>query len=93
MTFPREPQHDEAVQQHGQRSGSLDGSAAPSLRLLEAEVLLAVMEGDFDAPAHRVPSDHFFGRGVRTGRVKGLSGPPTCERINGYNAERFRGAA
>src|SRR3990167_1799277 len=43
MTFTREPQHDQAIEQHGQRGGSFDRAPRPPLRFLESQMLLGVV--------------------------------------------------
>src|SRR5579871_4812069 len=68
MAFANEPQYDQAVKQHGYRRGAFDGIAGPALRFLEAQVLLAVVEGDFHRPALRVPGENLFRRGVNASR-------------------------
>ena len=72
-----EPQHDQAIEQQGSRRGALGRLAAPALRLLKAEMLLDVMEGDFKRLAHGVPSEHVFGCCLLDGRVKRLYGSTT----------------
>src|SRR5438128_6776876 len=45
------PEQDQAVDQPGERRGALHGGWRLSLGLAEAEVLLAVVEGDLQRPA------------------------------------------
>ena len=75
MAFRRKPQYDQAVKQHRHRRGALDGAATPSLRLLKAQMLLAVVERDFNRPSHGVPSQHFDGGGLEARRIKRLRPP------------------
>src|SRR6266516_2740288 len=52
------PQQDEAIDQPSERSGPGDRLGCLVLRLAEAEVLLAVMEGHFQGPAMRISLEH-----------------------------------
>ena len=52
MALLGEPENDERVEKHGQRGSPFDCLPAPVLRLLEAEALLAVTEGNFHASSH-----------------------------------------
>lgn len=67
LTTPhlREPQHDQAVEQHRHRRGAFGSPPTPALGLLEAQVLLGVVERDLDRPAHRIPPQHLLGRSLR----------------------------
>ena len=58
MTTAGEPQDDQAGQQHRGRRGSLHRAARPALRLFEAQVRLAVLEGHLDRPAHGIPGEN-----------------------------------
>ena len=92
MTGLSEPQHDQAVQQHRHRGGALSGLARPALGLLEAQVLLGVVEGDLDRPAHRVPREDLLGRGVGTGRVERLFHlVAIADRVGGHHPQRSFG--
>jgi hypothetical protein len=49
------------------------------LRFFESQVLLAVVEGNFHTPAHRIPSQNVFGCGIDDRRVKRSHAPATCQ--------------
>ena len=91
MTFFGEPQHDQAVQQHRHRRGSLDGAARPALRFFKAQRLLAVVEGDFQAPTHRVPGQHLLGIGLRARRVERLARSSAQQGLDRHHAQGSRG--
>src|SRR6516162_3016594 len=67
MTDAREPVDGQAVEQHGDRCGPQDGQAAPSLRLLEAEVALGAGVGVLDGPTLGVADEDVFA-GLLDGR-------------------------
>ncbi len=87
MTFTREPQHDQAVQQHGQRGRAFHRASCPALWLLEPQVLFAVVVQDFDAPTHRVPADDLFGGRVQAGGIERFLPTPTLDRLSRHHAE------
>jgi len=87
MALLGEPENDERVEKHGQRGSPFDRLAAPALRLLEAEALLAVTEGDLDAPAHRVPTDDLLCCRFMTRRVEGFPAAPAFQGLAGHDAE------
>ena len=62
MPLGGEPENDERVEKHGQRGGPLNCLAAPALRFLKPQALLAVAECDFDTPSHGVPTNDLLGR-------------------------------
>ena len=88
MAFSGEPENDERVEKHGQWGSSFDCLVAPALRLLEAEALFAVTEGDFDAPAHRVPANDLLGCRFVTRRVEGFFASPAFQGLAGDDPER-----
>ncbi len=81
MAFPREPQHDQRVEQHRQWCRPFDCFARPALRLFKAQVLLAVMKSHFDTPATGVPGNHLLGGGRVTRRIKRLPISSASERF------------
>ena len=87
MTFANEPQYDQSIKQHCHRRGALDGIACPTLRFFKAQILLAVMEGDFDRPALGVPSEDLFRRGTYTGRVEGFPSATALQRLDRDHAQ------
>ena len=87
MAFSGEPENDEVVEKHGQRGSPFDRPAAPALRFLEAEALLAVTEGDLDAPPHRVPAKDLLSCRFVTGRVEGFLASPAFKGLAGHDFE------
>ncbi len=68
-----EPQHDETVEEHPGGGAALDGRTGPALRLLEAEMRLAVLERLLDRPALGIEDEDRFGAQARISRVEGLA--------------------
>lgn len=88
MPVAREPQHDQAEQQHRRRGAAFDGSSRPALRLLEAELALGRLEGLLDRPAHRVPGQHLRGRRVMHRRVERLRRAAAAQRLDRDDPKR-----
>ena len=72
----------------GDRRCALDRTARPALRFLEAQVLLAVVEGHFHAPSHGVPCDHDFRASLMAGRVERFLTTTSSQRLDGNHPQR-----
>ena len=88
MTFAGEPQHDQAVEQHGQRSCAFDRAARPARRLLEPQVLFTVVVRHFQTPAHRVPGEDLFSGRLRARRVERLLATSPFGRFDRDDTQR-----
>lgn len=63
------PEHHDVIDQAGERGGTADGALCLAWRVLEVECLLAVLDGDFQAPASGVGGDE-EGRAHRWSRAE-----------------------
>ena len=88
MAFAGEPQHDQAVQQHGQRCCAFDRASSPAGRLLEPQVLFAVMVRHFQTPAHGVSGEDLFSGRLRARRVERFRSTSPVDRFDRDNTER-----
>ena len=66
----------------------LDRAPRPALRLLESQVLLAVVVHDFDAPPHRVPCNYLFGARFKARGIKRLLPAPAFDSFRRHHAQR-----
>ena len=82
VTFAGEPQHDQAVEQHGQRSGAFNRAASPAGRILESQELFPAMVRHFQTPASCVPGEHLFGSRLRVRRVERLPSTSPVDRFD-----------
>jgi hypothetical protein len=67
VTVLREPEDHQVVQIQGQRRRSLHGLGRSVLRVLQAEELLGVVEGDFQRPAESKQLQNGLGRVAQVG--------------------------
>ena len=67
VTVLREPEDHQVVQIQGQRCRSLHGLGRSVLRVLQAEELLGVVEGDFQRPAESKQLQNGLGRVAQVG--------------------------
>src|SRR5580704_2237097 len=87
MAYTAIPAHDQAIQQHRHWCRALDGPPSPALWLLEAQVLLALVESDFHTPSRSVPGQDLLRRGVHTRGIKRFAAATSGQSLHGHDSQ------